>query len=347
MKRKLSTSQNRIIIMLVTVLCLTFLALSTIDIIHNRERSLTIYSTLKEEEGTMLMRESTRLLEYSEKPLEEILITIIQDSYVTSASSYCFVAVDDRIIFLRDERKTSLSLQQFLDLSSDKLEYLDYPAKNTIHTVLGDNQKYVISLFKAEQDGKTITLGICTRTDYIVKRYEADLLIQHILLYNLLLIIGFVTAMFYLMRQNKNQKDTIHQITDEMVRNRKLIEVLNEESDNQSNQKLNDKNSGFLTKNTVEEMLQILTREQKKKCTRIVIEIESWDVNTLVQFAIMLERIKIRKSVSCLWKDGEFLVILLNCNQIEVENYVKQLQNQYENEFQDKVANIRFRIEQL
>ncbi len=330
------TKKNRpskyLIIMsiVLSVLCMVLLV---VDVLQCREANLV--QSCQEKETYL------EAMAYSGNYEAEKIIAYIKQEYPTSASDYCFVAVDEEILFMRDENFTKgldeENVQAYLGISehTPKVE----ECRSSYSVLLGGTPWYVI-MHEITVDDRTLLLGICSSETYLISESDFDILLQHSVLYMALFSVAFITSVFFLSHREKENELMEQQLTDQLVENRRLIERLGERLEAQSSMEYRRVN-GFCSKDIIVDIMERLTPEKREKSQKIEIKVNETNPQTMVRYSVLLERMKVSKSVCCLWEDDTFLVLLLNTDENGASNFIKQFLLEYQKMFQSDATDIQ------
>lgn len=314
------------------IVSVLFVALFVYDAINCRNKNLAVYSAQTEQQASILLSDA---LAGESGSVKDRLIRAIENSFDTSASVYCVVGINGQVVYEKDrvttEKMKEISWEAYMNGREDSV-WIDSPARGTRRSTLPDKKVYLTSAVSAEVGEELIQLGICMRQEYLVKRGQFDLLIQHVILYTLLFSSAFIAITFF-QRMNYSRLQKSMKIMDnKMIADRKQIELLETEKTRQQDADINDKNSGFLSKKTLETILGLLTPAQKAASCKIKIRMQ--DQSHLLEMAVLLDRMNTKGCISCLWNEDTFFMILLNGSTEDAKQFVKQLFNRYEKEFQ-------------
>ena len=313
-----------------SVLCMMFIIL---DVRECQEANLR--QACKEKEAYL------QAIAYSGNYAAEDLIVYIQQEYPTSASDYCFVALDEEFVFLRDSNYTKGltedNLYAYFGISehTPKVE----GCKNAYSIQLGSMPWYVM-LWETEVNGQELTVGICTSRDYLISEADFDVLLQHSVLYMALFSISFIVSVVFLARREKENEEMEKQLTDQLMENRKLIERLGEQLDAQSSTDYQREN-GFCSREVVAQIMEKLTFVQRLKSHKLEIRMKEVTPDAVVRYSVLLERMKVGKSVCCLWEEDTFLVLLLNTDEDGCANFITHFLLEYQKMFRSDATDVQ------
>lgn len=318
-----------------SVLCMVLLV---VDVIQCREANLI--QSCKEKESYL------EAMAYSGNYDPEGIIAYIEQEYPTSASDYCFVALDEEILFMRDENFTKSlteeNVQAYFGISKHTPKIDE--CKNSYSVLLNGAPWYVI-FREMTVDGQKLMLGICSSENYLISESDFDILMQHSVLYMALFSIAFIVSVFFLSHREKENAAMEQQLTEQLVENRRLIERLGERLEAQSSMDYRREN-GFCSKDVVIGIMEKLTQEQREKSQKIEIKLNETKPQTVVKYSVLLERMKVNKSVCCLWDDETFLVLLLNTDENGASNFIKQFLLEYQKMFRSDAEDIQVSIKE-
>lgn len=335
MKKHRPSKYLIIMSIILSVLCMVLLVF---DVIQCREANLR-QSCLEKEKYL-------RAMAYSGNYDPERIVEYIKQEYSTSASDYCFVAIDEEIVFMRDENFTKSlteeNVQAYFGISkhTPKVE----ESKNSYSVLLNGVPWYVI-FHEETVDGRKLLLGICVSENYLISESDFDILLQHSVLYMALFSVAFIVSVFFLSHREKENAQMEEQLTGQLVENRRLIERLGERLEAQSGMDYQREN-GFCSREVVARIMEKLTPQQRAKSHKIEIRMKETNPHAIVKYSVLLERMKVNKSVCCLWDDETFLVILLNTDESGASNFIKQFLLEYQKMFQSDATDIQVSIKE-
>lgn len=329
---------SKYLIIMSIVLSVLCMVLLVFDVLQCREANLR-RSCLEKETYLEAMA-------YSGNYAMEDIVEYIKQKYPTSASDYCFVAVDEEIVFMRDENFTKSlteeNVQAYFGMSkhTPKVE----GCKNSYSVRIGGAPWYVI-FHEENVDGQELLLGMCISENYLISESDFDILLQHSVLYMALFSIAFVVSVFFLSHREKENAQMEEQLTRQLVENRRLIERLGERLEAQAGMDYQREN-GFCSREVVVQVMENLTPQQRDKSRKIEIRMKETQPQAIVKYSVLLERMKVNKSVCCLWDDDTFLVILLNTDENGASNFIKQFLLEYQKMFQSDATDIQVAIKE-
>ena len=313
-----------------SVLCMGLLLF---DVMQCREANLA--QSCKEKETYL------KAMAYSGNYEPEAIIGYIKQEYPTSASDYCFVAVDEKILFMRDENFTKSldeeNVQAYFGISKHTPKVSG--CANSYSVLLNKAPWYVI-FFEKNVGNQKLMLGICSSETYLISEIDFDILLQHSVLYMALFSVAFIVSVFFLSHREKENAEMEQKLTEQLVENRRLIERLGERLEAQSSMDYRREN-GFCTKDVIVGIMEKLTPEQRAKSQKIEIKITEINPQAIVRYSVLLERMKVSKTVCCLWEDDTFLVLLLNTDEDGATNFIKQFLLEYQKMFQRDATDIQ------
>ena len=335
-KKKQRPSKYLIIMsVMLSVLCI---GLMVFDVMSCRETN--VINRCREKEQYL------EAMAYSGNYDVESIISYIEQTYATSASDYCFVAVDGNLVFVRDANYTKsleeTAFKQHFDITgrTGKIE----GCRNG-YEIVQDGAMWQLICYDIELPEQLLTIGICVRNDFVISEGDFDILLQHSVLYMVLFAIAFIVSVVFLSNREKENQRMEEKLTDQLVENRRLIERLGERLEAQSGMDFQREN-GFCSREVIAEIMAELTEEQKAKSSKIVIRMKEPDPQTIARYSVLLERMKANKCVCCLWEAHEFVVLLLNIDKNGANNFIKQFLLQYQKMYQSDARDIQISIDE-
>ena len=350
-KEKKETQKNRpskylvVMSVVLSVLCLSMLLYDTYGCM---KRNLAIRCEQKEAYLNILIEYASTQEGQPDQSVEDGIIDFIEQKYPTSASDYCFVAVDGTLVFLRDRDLTAKLQERDMEAYfgfSDESERID-TAYDYTAVVERSGREWYVSRYDLNADGKVVTVGICVSKDYMMADGDFDLMLQHVILYMVLFSVAFIVSVIFLSHREKENMVMEQKLTEQLAENRRLIERLGEQIEAQSDMEF-QRQTGFCTKKVVEQVLEQLTEEQKEKSCKVTIRMLTAEPHLIVRYSVLLERMKVSKSVCCLWEKDEFMVLILNTDEAGARNFAKQFLLQYQKMFQSDARDIQISIVRL
>lgn len=342
--RKKKRKAGKYLVAMSVILSVLFLGLLLYDAYNCLARNLNAKCTQKEEYLKVVIDNGNYQADVLGKSVEEGIVDFIEREYPTSASDFCFLALDGRLVYLRDKNTSKglndVRVDEYFNLSEGEIKM--ETQGNTVR-VLINGGRYYISRHDVDTGNGVITVGICVSESYLIGESGFDTLTQHIVLYMVLFSVAFIVSVIFLAHRDKENAAMEKKLSEQLVENRKLIERLGEQLEAQSEVDYQREN-GFCTKKTVEKVLEKLTEKQRKKSFRIHILVEEQTPLLLVRCSVLLERLKVNKSICCLWEENEFLIVLLNTEETGAQNFIKHFLLQYQRMFQSDAKGIRITI---
>ncbi len=340
---------------IVMVFCILEVVLVTCDVVSAFNHNILLYNRQQEQKINHIFSDSIENMKSGGGPFTEIIISNIKKDFPTSSSVYCFVAVNDQMIFIRDSsttkellKKNKISVKEYINVKDTLSAAPDNQVGWTEKVVLNEKTKYFVSMGETTYEDEVITIGICSKEEYIIKKSRVDVFLLHIGMYILLFIIAFISTTYFLLRRIKSNQIVIEELESEVANNRQLMEQLHEEVWKVTYLNSNNNLYGFFDKEVVENILSSLTVEQSMLTMKVFLRLNPGSKEVLINIAVLLEGISIFKSVSCLWNENEFLVVLLNVKEKEVELFEKYLRKQYQMKYKDqKIDEIIIDIEPI
>ena len=251
-----------------------------------------------------------------------------------------------KLFFLRDNNFTKSitenNIQAYFGISehTPKVEGCE-----NSYSVLLNGIPWYVMFYVQQVDGKEVALGICCSENYLISKGDFDILLQHSVLYMALFSIAFIVSVFFLSHREKENEIMEQKLTEQLVKNRRLIERLGERLEAQSSVDYRREN-GFCSKDVVVGIMDKLTPQQRAKSHKIEIHMKETHPQTIVRYSVLLERMKVSKSVCCLWEENAFLVLLLNTDVDGASNFIKQFLLEYQKMFQCDATDIHITIKE-
>lgn len=347
----LSIRKNKSSKYLITIsiaLSIMFMGLLALDAKVCRDKNEIRVSRDREQYLEMIIDNGNYQANIFGKAPEEGIIDFIGQEYNTSSSDFCFVAVDGEIIFLRDQNVTSkldkVNYMTYFHLKPNA-EALDATCPNTSR-IVWNGDRWLLSKYDVENVNNTITVGICVNEAYVRMNGYFDTLMQHVLLYSFLFSVAFIACMFFLVHRETEKFKVEEKLTEQLIENRKLIERLGERIEEQADTDYRLER-GFCPKKVMTGVLDKMTPGQKNKSYIITIELDNAEQYLIMRYSILLDNMRIGKFICCLWEDNKFVVLLLNSDVNDAQNFVKQLLLQYQKMFQSDIKNAKILINHL
>lgn len=349
-KLKKRKKQNWSLIFISVSVVLLFLFLILMEMNHTRMKVLQNSSQENETYLEILMNSSSEIAESKGENLSDVLMRQMHETFSVSASSYMVAAKNDEIFWLMDEEITNnyagSSLERYLKSDKNQKQKLE-EAENSFQVTLEDKENYIVSLAEmTDRDDNKITIAIIENSDYLLKHIFFDTLQIHILFYFILLSISFLSVVVYLVYRERDKVQEIEQLKIDSSTDRLQIEELEDRMFSNS-QERHMGDSIFFPVELVEEVVDKLTVEQRKNSVRLIIKAGDIGEKALMQLAVMIERMKLKKCLCCFLGNNTFLILLLNRNENTAESFVQQLFAQYELNFGTAIFHVEYFIEPL
>lgn len=327
-----------------SVLCI---ALALVDMLSCLKKNLVVYSENQERYINEVLSDCSDDSETTKEVVDNI-VRKIQKEYNTTASNFAFVAVGEKITFLQDETVTDTMTEYNINrfLNTNSASALDESLWDTMVTTLPNGNTVLVSKNTVTVGEEEITFGICTRQKYAIQRSNFDVLIQHLLLYMVLYSISFITTVVYLVYKEKESLVIKRQLEEKVVENRLLIEKL-ENKIEQSAAKGQEVHYGFTNKKTIIDIMDSLEGDRRLATQKIYISTLDMSVENVVRYAVVLDRMKLPKTVMCLWEEDKYLALMLNADKDEAKNYARQFILQYQSIYGEDIEETKITIEGL
>lgn len=338
-QKKKKNRPSKYLIIMSVVLSILCIGLLVFDVVQCRETNMAKICDEKESYLQSMVRSG----DYD----ADSLITYIKEEYPTSASDYCFVADEGQLIFVRDDNMTKnlkeTDVRAYFGIKDQRMEKLTGGA---VYQVLLSGKDWYIICHNEETDAGMLMVGICVSKEYLVAGRDFDVLLQHSFLYMALFSIAFIVSIIFLSHREKENALMEQKLTAQLTENRRLIERLGERLEAQSGMDYQREN-GFCNKEVVAQVMGQLTPEQKERCYKVRITLENTEPQAYVRLSVLLERMKVNKSICCLWNEAEFLVILLNTDENGASNFIKQFLMEYQKMFRSDLKDVAISIEKF
>lgn len=298
-------------------------------------RKVNLHRICKEKEAYL------EAMAYSGNYSQEDIVAYIKSDYPTSASDYCFVAVDEEIVFMRDDNFTEGLTEQNVKAYFGISEHTPKVSgcQNAYSVLLGGVPWYVM-LNDVTVSGQTLSIGICISEKYLIAEGDFDIMLQHSVLYMALFSIAFIVSVVFLSHREKENEEMEEKLTGQLVENRRLIERLGERLEAQSSTDYQREN-GFCPREVVVQIMEKLTPKQRMNSQKIEIRLTESTVEAVVRYSVLLERMKVSRSVCCLWEEDVFLVLLLNTDEDGSTNFITQFLLEYQKMFRSDATDIQ------
>ena len=306
------------------------LLLLILDINNTVNKALALYNDNQNTLANILMKTAVAQVQNESNELKDIIVLSINESFPTSSSTYCILAKNDGIIFLKDENTSSTLIDEKIS---------SYFNGNNLAS--RDNQTYIISTSSTQYHGDNYKLVICTRVNYLVKQMKFNELRLHglgyFVIYGVILLI-IIILLFYKLRSDEKRKENLKE---EAKNNRMIIEKLeNDKTKNYINSDLDGVYS-FYSRSIVDEVIACMSEQEKKKCIEIDIIIEKLKMEHFILITAILGRIKEGGSLACYWEDNQFKVLLFDTDKEEVQGFIDRFMSKYRTDSEEKVEELK------
>lgn len=350
MKQK-GNHDNKKVLAGVIMLCLVLSLLITINTEQSMSHSLSIYSRQQEEKISLLFSIAEHNSERGQQTLKDELVKTLKKSIPTSASVYGFIAVNNRLTFIKDDTTTAkileydtVRLQEFLDIDLETVQNIQ-SGTNTLYSVLEDKRDYYVSIGSFQHNNDRYMIGICTREGYIIKKFKQHIYRLQLFIYIAIFVIVLIALTFFLLRKIREEQARILILEQDTVESRRLIDRLHDDLKEITNTNIKNQIYGFFPKQVVETILNNMTKEQHQKSAKLMVTIDSDIEEEVIFVSALLERMHVEKSISCMWSQKEFMVLILNATQKEAEKFTQIFSENYQSIYERQMDNIQFSIE--
>lgn len=304
------------------VFCLIWVVLIFYDIRSYSANMYEWYRNQQADTAEQYLKEAERISSATREPLKTTLAKIIEEDYPTSAGNYCFLAVDGQVIFEKDRGYKSTPLKEYLNISSNEPLSGNLEDAFTGKYRISDGKTYIVSMVKHEVSDGICMMGIATSENYFYQLFDTRTLQFHMFFYTGVMVLLLMAASYHVSSKLKQNEEQIARQEMELASSRQVIDRLNE--DEKYSQ------SGFLSKDMVVKLMDNLTDEQLKACIKIKIDIISEDYGLVANVAAILAKLQYKKTISCIWNEREFRVLLLNADMQETCQFLQQFYQMYQ-----------------
>lgn len=204
---------------------------------------------------------------------------------------------------------------------------------------ISDGKTYIVSMVKHEASDGICMMGIATSENYFYQLFDTRTLQFHMFFYTGVMVLLLMAASYHVSSKLKQNQEQIARQEMELASSRQVIDRLNE--DEKYSQ------SGFLSKDMVVKLMDNLTEEQLKACIKIKIDIISEDYGLVANVAAILAKLQYKKTISCIWNEREFRVLLLNADMQETCQFLQQFYQMYQLYFGKIPAAVCIRKEEI
>jgi len=331
--RQNKETKNRFVIVTSAIFIgIVIVLLIILDINTTTNKTLAVYNDNQNTLANLFMKTAVTQAQKNSSELKDILTLSINDNYPTSSSTYCILAKNDDILFLKDENTTSTLIDEKITTYFDE---------NNVS--IRDNQQYIISTSQTQYDGDNYTFVICTRQNYLVKLIKLNELRLHCLgyfiIYGVLLLVIIVLS-FYKSRSDGKRKVVLEE---EAKKNRMIIEKLGNDKNKNYVDSDRDGLYSFYSRGIVDEVIACMSEEEKKKCIEIDIIVENLKIEHFILITTILGRIKVSRSIACYWEDNQFKVLLFDSDKEEVQEFIDIFMSKYRIDSEEKVEELKIR----
>jgi len=331
--RQNKETKNRFVIVTSAIFIgIVIVLLIILDINTTTNKTLAVYNDNQNTLANLFMKTAVTQAQKNSSELKDILTLSINDNYPTSSSTYCILAKNDDILFLKDENTTSTLIDEKITTYFDE---------NNVS--IRDNQQYIISTSQTQYEGDNYTFVICTRQNYLVKLIKLNELRLHCLgyfiIYGVLLLVIIVLS-FYKSRSDGKRKVVLEE---EAKKNRMIIEKLGNDKNKNYVDSDRDGLYSFYSRGIVDEVIACMSEEEKKKCIEIDIIVENLKIEHFILITTILGRIKVSRSIACYWEDNQFKVLLFDSDKEEVQEFIDIFMSKYRIDSEEKVEELKIR----
>ncbi|WP_310602466.1 hypothetical protein [Anaerosporobacter sp.] len=349
-REKTAPLSNHIFIVIPILLFLVFVICTYLDVSSIEEKAVLQYAS---QNNSYLKLFVTQFVDEDgeDTVTEETIISNIKEKFPTSSSMFLVLYQGEEIIFVRDETMTNkivaMESQERSELQVIKKDVLSNTIDDTYEVVLKNKSKYIISVASIETGEEPFVLVLCTTENYYKKLFNMSAFEIHFMFYLFVFAVLFLLVTVYLYYQKRGilkERDTYKK---QLVESRLKMEQLEGQLLQTPKYTLPYISFGYVEKRIVEEIMEELTRKQKKKSMKVTITLKEATREEISNFVVCLERNRIENCISCLWSKDTFVLLLLNRKEETADSYVKQLLICYKENFKDILNSIECSMERL
>lgn len=349
MKKTKKKKNNRVWLVISVGLSVAFFLLMLDEVETCKDRYLSQYTKTMESYLETLIENGRYVAMQSETELTDGVITAIEEQFPTSSKCFCFVGKENEILFLRDREKTEevskVTLETYLGESVSGIRRMF--RVGTTRNEFRDGECYWVSRLDLEEESGIVTVGICTQEQYLLTTGNFNLLQRHLLLYVGLFAVAYVICTIFLLSGIKERDEKAESLKVQLSNEIMTVERLSQKLESREHSDVMGGEGCFYSRNIVERMLSELTEEQRGRCRKIIVHLNTSEQAVAVRFAVLMERMLKGMGVFCLWEDNEYQIVVLNMENEAVENLAKQLVIQYRKVFQKEIGEVRIIVDRL
>lgn len=349
MKKTKKKKNNRLWLVVSVGLSMAFFLLMLDEVETCKDRYLSQYTRTMESYLETLIENGRYVAKQSEMGLTDGVITAIEEQFPTSSKCFCFVGKENEILFFRDREKTEevskVTLETYLGESVSGIRRMF--RVGTTRNEFRDGECYWVSRLDLEEESGIVTVGICTQEQYLLTTGNFNLLQRHLLLYVGLFGVAYVICTIFLLSEIKERDEIAEALKVQLSNEIVTVERLSQKLESREHSDIMGGEGCFYSRSIVERMLSELTKEQRKRCRKILVYLNTSEQAVAVRFAVLMERMLKGVAVFCLWDDNEYQIVVLNMEDEAVENLAKQLVIQYRKVFQKEIGAVRIVVDRL
>lgn len=341
MKKKKTEKKLIALSVVVTILCLvlTYLEVTSCrsKILEHHGKHLLQQMELLEE--TAELRSESNAVSYS-----DALISLIQERTETNSRHFSVVCRNEELLYLRDRTMTL----EYHDKNPRQFFMEEEPVPNAKGELRQgsflDGEQYVYAVGAKETKEGVVTLAICTQREYVWKETDADILYQRLFVYLGLTLLAYVASVSWLANAYRRQKTEDENLNEQLTKNRVLIDKLVNKLDARMSGALVDEDGGLYSREIVEQVMDTMTPEQKKRSYCLMIDLQEESPDLLVRLSVVLDRLLTGGSICCLWEKNQFRAVLMNVEEEVAITLSKQLIMQYQRMFQQDLTKVTVKV---
>lgn len=345
MKKKKVSKSLIVTSVILSILCI-FLVL--VELYNNKKGYINQYGKQMEMYVETLLSNSEYRAKEENVGLEEGMIRTIETEFPTSSRCFCLVGKDNEILFLRDKTKTAeifdTTVAMYIGLEG---AYVPRFQSNTTTTRLQNGERYLVTRVDVQTETGLLTLAVCMQENYLLASGNYKVFQQHMMVYIGLLVIALVVGVSFLSIRVREKTEWGESLQEQLIKDRVLIEKQAKRLESRERGDVMGGEGSFYPRSVVERVLNELTREQRRRCRKIMVYFDDKNHVLCVQLSVLIERMLNGIGVFCLWAEDEFQIIVFNAENEAVENIAKQLVVQYKNMFQKDLKNVKIVVDRL
>lgn len=291
------------------------------------QKNIDIYQDNQNQLASSFLNNAAAQTDSNRSDLLTTLTSSIKSEFPTSSSVYCIITKNQTVAYYKDDNTTSVLLGESID---------QYFRGNLS---LRDNKRYLLSQSDIMYNDDAYSLIIATKEPYYLKKIKLPEIrlycIGFFFLYAAMMNVILIYHFYKLDTEEKNN----HILTNELRKNRKLIELL--EDDRNKHYVNSEKEFSFYNRSIIEEVIAGMTKEELKKSIQIDIIVENPKMEHFIFITAILGRIKGNNSIASYWEKNQFKILLLNSDKKDAVEFINLFINKYKSESEEKVEELK------